>query len=62
MTGLVIGLAAVAVIAVIVAVAVKRRQPRRKRRGQRLSRQLALGLLEDAMARAEERDDEGGAP
>jgi hypothetical protein len=32
---------------------------KRKKRGTRLSRQLALGLLEDAMAQAEHPQDEG---
>lgn len=33
---------------------------RRKKRGARLPRQLALGMLQDAMGRAEERQRESG--
>jgi hypothetical protein len=32
---------------------------KRRKRGSRLSRQLALGLLEDAMAQAEQQQDQG---
>jgi hypothetical protein len=58
MTGLIIGLAGLLLIAAIVAVlaaAFARPPPPRPRRPKtpRLSRQLALGRLEDAMARAE---------